>query len=173
MEAWQGKVHRGGWPDADMLPLGHIGIRAERGVDRASLLTHDEQYTLMSMWAIFRSPLMFGGDIPSSDAFTISLLTNTEVLAVNQRSDNGREVYREADTISWLADIPRSTAKYLTVSNIGDTEKDVHLPWKTFGLNAKSYSIRDLWMHKELGSRDAFSMPLKPHASVLLKVTEH
>jgi len=171
MRTWQGKVHRGGWPDADMLPLGHIGIRAERGVDRASLLTHDEQYTLMSMWAIFRSPLMLGGDIPSSDAFTISLLTNTEVLAVNQRSDNGREVYREADTISWIADIPGSTAKYLTVSNIGDTEEDVHLPWKTFGLNAKNLSVRDLWMHKELGSHDAFSMPLKAHASVLLKVT--
>ena len=74
-----------------MLPLGHIGIRAERGDDRSSLLTHDEQYTLMSMWSIFRSPLMFGGDIPSSDAFTIDILTNPEVLDVNQHSENGRE----------------------------------------------------------------------------------
>jgi alpha-galactosidase len=173
MKAWQGKVHAGGWPDADMLPLGHIAIRGERGDDRASLLTHDEQYTLMSMWAIFRSPLMFGGDIPSSDAFTMSLLTNREVLAVNQHSDNGREVYRADDTISWIADLPGSTAKYLTVSNIGDTEKEVHLPWKSLGLNAKTYSVRDLWMHKELGTADAFSMSLKPHASVLLKVKAH
>ena len=128
MKAWEGKSHPGAWPDADMLPLGHIGIRAERGNDRASLLTHDEQYTLMSMWAIFRSPLMLGGDIPSSDAFTIALLTNPEVLKVNQHSDNGRQVYREGDTIVWLADVPGSRSKYLTVSNAGDTEKDVIFP---------------------------------------------
>ena len=67
-----------------MLPLGHIGIRAERGVDRQSLLTRAEQITLMTLWAISRSPLMFGGDLPSSDSFTLQLLTNDEVLQVNQ-----------------------------------------------------------------------------------------
>ena len=121
MKDWQGKVHPGSWPDADMLPLGHIGIRAERGEDRASLLTHDEQYTLMSLWSIFRSPLMFGGDIPSSDSFTIELLTNPEVLTVNQRSENGRQSYREGGTVAWTADIPGSKSKYVDVSNIGDT----------------------------------------------------
>jgi alpha-galactosidase len=57
---WESYVGPGSWPDADMLPLGHIGLRAERGDDRASLFTHDEQYTLMTLWSIFRSPLMFG-----------------------------------------------------------------------------------------------------------------
>jgi alpha-galactosidase len=173
MKTWEGKSHPGGWPDADMLPLGHIGIRAERGDDRASLLTHDEQYTLMSMWAIFRSPLMFGGDIPSSDSFTIKLLTNREVLDVNQHSDSGREVYREGGTIAWRADSPNSTAKYLTVSNLGDTQKEVHLPWKALGLDEKSFAVRDLWAHQDLGVHDEFSTSLKPHASVLLKVTPH
>ena len=111
MKAWQGKVHTGGWPDADMLPLGHIGIRAERGDDRASLLTHDEQYTLMSMWSIFRSPLMFGGDLPSSDAFTVGILTNPDVLEVDQHSANGREVYRDGGTIAWIADVHGSASE--------------------------------------------------------------
>jgi alpha-galactosidase len=171
MKAWQGKVHAGGWPDADMLPLGHIGIRAERGDDRPSLLTHDEQYTLMSMWSIFRSPLMLGGDIPSSDAFTIGILTNPEVLQVNQHSSNGRESYREGDTIAWTADIPGSRSKYLTVSNVGDTQDAVHLPWESLGIHATKVSARDLWMHKELGTSDALALSLPPHASVLLKVT--
>ncbi len=171
MKTWQGKVHAGGWPDADMLPLGHIGIRAERGDDRSSLLTHDEQYTLMSMWAIFRSPLMFGGDIPSSDAFTIDILTNPEVLQVNQHSSNGRECYREGDTIAWIANIPGSRSKYLTVSNLGETEEAVHLPWKSVGIDATKASARDLWMHKELGSSDALTLSLPSHATVLLKVT--
>jgi len=172
MKAWQGKVHRGGWPDADMLPLGHIGIRAERGDDRASLLTHDEQHTLMSMWSIFRSPLMFGGDLPSSDAFTVDILTNPEVLDVDQHSANGREVYRDGDTVGWIADIPGSASKYLTVSNMSDTERAVHIPWRSVGINAKTVSIRDLWIHKELGRSDALVLPLRPHASVLLKVTQ-
>ncbi len=171
MKAWQGKVHTGGWPDADMLPLGHIGIRAERGDDRASLLTHDEQYTLMSMWSIFRSPLMFGGDLLSSDAFTVGILTNPEVLEVDQHSANGREVYRDGGTIAWIADVPGSASKYLTVSNISDTERTVRIPWKSVGINAKTVSLRDLWLHKDLGKSDALALTLRPHASVLLKVT--
>jgi len=71
-------VHRGGWPDADMLPPATL-VSAPAGNDRPSLLTHDEQYTLMSMWAT-PFPVMFGGDIGSSDAFTIDILTNPEVL---------------------------------------------------------------------------------------------
>ena len=171
MKNWEGKVHSGGWPDADMLPLGHIGIRAERGDDRASLLTHDEQYTLMSLWAIFRSPLMFGGDIGSSDAFTIDILTNPEVIQVNQHSANGREVYRKADIICWVADAPGSSSKYVSVSNVGDAEKGVHLNWDVLGIKASKASVRDLWTHKELGSSDAVAMSLRPHASILLKVT--
>jgi hypothetical protein len=171
MKVWQGKVHSGGWPDADMLPIGHIGIRAERGEDRASLLTHDEQYTLMSMWSIFRSPLMFGGDIPSSDAFAMEILTNPEVLEVNQHSENGRESYRDGAIIAWTADIPGSTSRYVTVSNLGDRESAVHPPWKSLGIDASKVSVRDLWMHKELGGSDAVDLSLRPHASVLLKVT--
>jgi alpha-galactosidase len=114
---------------------------------------------------------MFGGDIPSSDAFTMEILTNPEVLKVNQHSENGRESYRDVDTIAWTADIPGSTSKYVTVSNIGDTERAVHLLWKSVGINAKKVSVRDLWIHKELGSSDALALSLRPHASVLLKVT--
>jgi len=171
MKAWEGKSHPGGWPDADMLPLGHIGIRAERGNDRASLLTHDEQQTLMSMWSIFRSPLMFGGDIPSSDAFTIGLLTNPEVLQVNQESENGRQIYREGNVISWEADIPGSRSKYLTVSNLGETERTVALPWKSLALNPQGVSLRDLWTHRELGQGDSYHASLRPHATILLKLT--
>ena len=68
------------WPDCDMIPLGRISIRGERGEDRMTRLTKDEQYSLMTLFTIFRSPLMFGGDLPSNDAFTLSLLTNKSVL---------------------------------------------------------------------------------------------
>jgi alpha-galactosidase len=171
MKNWQGKVHPGSWPDADMLPLGHIGIRAERGDDRPSLLTHDEQYTLMSLWSIFRSPLMFGGDIASSDSFTIDILTNPEVLDVNQHSDNGRQSYREGTTVAWTADVPGSKSKYVAVFNIGDTAKDIDLPWASVGVTASKATVRDLWLHKDTRDVGSIHLSLRPHASILVKAT--
>jgi alpha-galactosidase len=167
---WQGKVHPGGWPDADMLPLGHIGIRAERGGDRASLLTHDEQITLMSLWSIFRSPLMFGGDLPTSDAFTIGLLTNQEVLDIDQKSSNGREAYRKLGVIAWTADTPDKGSKYVAVFNTGDSTKDVDLPWAALGLHPGKAQIRDVWEGKTLGAKERIQIPLRAHASILYKI---
>ena len=71
MSIWSGVGQPGAWPDADMLPLGRIGIRAERGESRMTRFTRDEQRTLMSLWSIAQSPLMFGGDLPGNDDFTL------------------------------------------------------------------------------------------------------
>ena len=168
--AWQGKVQPGGWPDADMLPLGHIAIRGERGDDRASLLTHDEQITLMSLWSIFRSPLMFGGDLPTSDAFTVGLLTNQEVLDVNQKSTNGKQSYREDGVIAWTADAPDGKSKYVAVFNTLDAPKSIKLPWGAVGISAQKAQVRDLWAGKSLGSLKEIDASLPAHASVLYKV---
>jgi hypothetical protein len=99
LERWAPYVAPGKWPDGDMLPLGHIGIRAERGKDRKSGFTKDEQYTVMTLFAIFRSPLMFGGNLPDNDEFTNSLITNKNVLYVNQHSINNKQLFRNNDLI--------------------------------------------------------------------------
>jgi hypothetical protein len=115
---WTPYRTEGHWPDNDMLPLGRLGIRGHVGSDRMSNLTHDEQTTMMSLWSITRSPLMFGGDLPSNDSFTLSLLTNPEVLAVNQHSSNNRQLYRAGDRVAWVADAPGG-GKYLALFNLG------------------------------------------------------
>ena len=102
---WSPYVKPGNWPDADMLPLGHIGIRAERGDPRMSLLTHDEQLTLMTLWSIARSPLMFGGHLPDNDEFTLELITNDEVLAVNQKASRSKELFTRDNQVAWVADM--------------------------------------------------------------------
>ena len=170
MQQWQGKVHGGSFPDADMLPLGHIGIRAERGNDRNSLLTHDEQYTLMSLWSIFRSPLMMGGDLPTSDDFTYALLTNPEVLAVNQHSDNGREVFRDANTIVWTADGSNADARYVGIFNVSDAPQRVSMPWKSIDIGWRNPTVRNLWSHQNMGRAASIQVDLRPHASVLYSV---
>ena len=172
MKQWQGKVHSNGFPDADMLPLGHIGIRAERGDDRKSLLTQDEQYTLISLWSIFRSPLMMGGDLPTSDLFTYGLLTNAEVLDVDQHSDNGHEAYRDTNIIVWTADDPKSGAKYVGVFNVGDAMQKIEMPWTKIGLSWEGPAVRDLWRHEDNGMMTSLKLSLRPHASVLYKVSK-
>ena len=110
----------GGWPDGDMLPLGHIGIRAERGDDRMTKFTKDEQFTLMTLWSIFRSPLLFGGDLASNDAFTLSLITNNDVLNVLKHSTNNHELFNQDDKIAWVADDPKTGDKFLALFNSAD-----------------------------------------------------
>jgi alpha-galactosidase len=119
---WAPHIQPGAFPDADMLPLGRLGIRAERGDDRRSRFTPDEQRTLLTLWSIFRSPLMFGGDLPSNDAATLALLTNPNVLAVNQHSTHNRQLFRRNNLIAWIADDPATGDKFLALFNAQDQE---------------------------------------------------
>jgi alpha-galactosidase len=170
--AWAPYVEPGHWPDADMLPLGHIGIRAEVGNDRKTRFTQDEQYTVMTLWSIFRSPLMFGGDLPSNDDFTLSLISNDEVLAVNRRSTGNRELFSRGDQIAWVADVPSSHDKYLALFNAADgVPSRIDVEWTAMGL-APHCKVRDLWQRKDLGTfRDDFSATVKAHGARLFRVS--
>ena len=171
MSVWAGAGRPGAWPDADMLPLGRIGIRAERGDDRMSRFTHDEQRTLMTLWSIAQSPLMFGGDLPSNDAWTLSLLTNDEVLSVDQHGDGGRPIAESGDSVIWAAGAGTG-AKYLAVFNVGDGKPiDVRVDWRALKLPAKC-RLRDLWEPKDLGIIEGgYRFNVAPHASGLYKLT--
>ncbi|WEV59188.1 glycoside hydrolase family 27 protein [Bifidobacterium sp. ESL0728] len=98
---WAPFQQSGHWADADMLPLGHIGLRAERGDNRDSLLTRDERRTLVALWAMGRSPLMVGGDLPTSTPETIALLANPALREVTAGSTNNHEVTRERIYAEW------------------------------------------------------------------------
>ncbi|MCW3787262.1 NPCBM/NEW2 domain-containing protein [Plebeiibacterium sediminum] len=121
-EKWYPYIAPGTWPDCDMLPLGRISIRGERGKERMSRLTKDEQYTLMTLWTIFRSPLMFGGDLPSNDDFTLSLLTNKEALHVLNKSTNNKLLVSEYNKRIWVADDTESDDKFVAFFGITDQQ---------------------------------------------------
>ena len=114
---WTPNRGAGHFPDADMLPLG--AIRQVRGAGGGgwTRFTPDEQRTMMSLWAIARSPLMMGGDMTKNDNWTLSLLTNSEVLGVNQNSSRNRQLFNREGEIAWIADVPNSRDKYLAVFN--------------------------------------------------------
>jgi hypothetical protein len=169
---WNPYVKPGNWPDGDMLPLGHIGIRAERGEPRMSLLTKDEQRTLMTLWSIARSPLMFGGHLPDNDDYTLSLISNDEVLAVNQKASASRELFTRGDQVAWVAEAPGSPAKYLAVFNTGDGgEEQIRVNWSELGLSGDC-AVRDLWAKKDTGRVAAGqSFRVAPHASAFYRIT--
>ncbi len=172
LEKWSPYVARGTWPDGDMLPFGHIGIRAERGSDRMSNFTRDEQYTLMTLFAIFRSPLMFGGDLPGNDDFTLSLITNKNVLEVNQHSINGKQLFRENDLIAWTADDPLTGDKYLALFNARDSSgsADISVKFKQLGLMG-THSVNDLWTGENLGNfKDSLVRTIGLHGAGLYRI---
>ena len=169
--AWIPQIGPNHWPDADMLPLGRISIRGFKEGERHSRLTNDEQITLMTLWSIFRSPLMLGGDLPTLDPFTLSLLTNDEVLAVDQKSAGNRELFVRGNQIAWMADVPGTADKYLAVFNIADNAPaEIAVSWKELGLGGKC-AVRDLWQKKNLGVFETrFAPTVKPHSAGLYRV---
>jgi alpha-galactosidase len=161
----------GYWADADMLPLGRIGIRAQHGPDRQSHLTMDEQVTLMTLWTICRSPLMYGGDLPSMDPWTFSLLTNPEVLAVNQASTNNREIFRDDNVIAWGADSLADQSHYLAVFNLGGEAATIEVPLSDVD-RPRRRMIRNLWTGQDQEScTHEFLVHLRPHAAGLYRLT--
>jgi len=106
----------GHWPDADMIPFGNI--RTWNQADHTSKFTKDEEYTLISLWSIAKSPLILGANLPKNDDFTLSLLTNDEVLAVDQFSTNNKQVFNQNNQAAWVADVPNSKDKYVALFNL-------------------------------------------------------
>lgn len=174
-----------GWPDGDMLPLGRIGIRAERGEPRNDQLTHDERVTLMTLWVMARSPLMIGGDLPSSDPATLALFTNADVLEIHRSSTGNREVFREGPLVLWAADGQDET-RYAAAFNLGETTLTVALDAANAGLPPHlDGEVRELWTSTRLHPRtvtaqsdaargvapgsSALDVILPPHGVALLR----
>ncbi|TWU34339.1 glycoside hydrolase family 27 protein [Novipirellula artificiosorum] len=168
--AWAPYVTAGHWPDADMLPLGRVGIRGEVGEPRFTNFTEAEQFTLMTLWCIFRSPLMFGGHLPESDPLSLRLISNPEVIAVNQQSLNNHQVARDDAHVVWIADDAATSDKYLALFNLTETDLDVEFEFSAENLSG-NHRVRDLWSGTDLGEHsDRFSMEIPSHGAGLYRL---
>jgi alpha-galactosidase len=176
-----------GWPDGDMLPLGRIGIRAERGEPRDSRLTPPEQVSLLTLRIIARSPLMVGGDLPTSSPATIALLANADVMAVLSDATGSREVRREGDLVLWAADGPGGI-RYAAAFHLGGEPVDLVVDAADVGFPARpAGGIRELWSGAEVAAEpvdvqgdaargvapgsSALRLRLAPHGAALLRFT--
>lgn len=169
-QGWYPYIAPGTWPDCDMLPLGHISIRGERGKDRMTRLTRDEQYSFMTFFTIFRSPLMYGGDLPTMDDFTLSLLTNEEVLRMHREGTDVRQLFQQDGQLAVTSRNSRTGEVYLALFNIADDKtQTVSVSVKDLGLKGRR-KVTDLWTGKPLGTMGKVSKKLAPHACALYKL---
>lgn len=171
-EKWYPHIRPGTWPDCDMIPLGKLAIRGERGEERMSLLTPDEQYSLMTFFSILRSPLMFGGDLPSNDALTLSLLTNEEVLRMHRESTDVRQLYQEDGKLAITSRNLRTGCVYLAFFNLNDNQETVlSVPMADLDLHGEC-DVTNMWSGEVVGHfHNEFGEKLKPHACKLYKFT--
>jgi hypothetical protein len=126
---------------------------------------------LMTLWVVFPSPLMVGGDLTAADAWELSLLTNPEVIAVDQHSSGNHPVINTDKAAAWLAQAGSGDGQYLAVFNLTESKAELRYEWKDLGLAEAAYKLRDLWEHKDLGPSGALRVTLPPHGSVLYRVS--
>ena len=181
---WYEHSKPGAWPDADMLPIGKlrvtgadewvaglIGVPFHEIKNEFSRLLPIEQYTVMNLWSIFRSPLMIGSWLPSNDEFSNSLLTNADLIELNQHSTGNKEVYRTNDLSIWTASHQTKPMKYLAVFNLGELPIDLSIDEEMAGMELKG-EILELWSKntQALQGDGRLHVSLRPHQSFVYSI---
>ncbi len=160
--AWAEFSGPGHWPDADMLPIGHLRFGEPTKFTRA------EQRTMMNLWAICRSPLMMGGDLTKLDDWTKGLLKNEKLIDVNQRGYRAKQVFRDDEIAVWRSESERGDAVYIGVFNLTDSNWKGGVDLSGVGL-APGAKGDDVWGDGivEYGDSGRIETTLESHSSQL------
>lgn len=168
-EIWSTHVRRGCWPDCDMLPLGRLALCSKEG-GRPTNFTKDEQKTLMTLWCIFRSPLMMGGELRLCDNWTLSLLTNPEVLHLETGCFGAEQLERTEKEAVWVS-TDRSGGKNLALFNLSEREIKISVSLESLGLTGKA-AVRDLWARKDIAPAEySVHATVSAHGAVLYRIS--
>ncbi len=173
--AWTGYAGPGRWPDADMMVLGQVG-GWEGGTPHWTRLTPWEQYSHVTLWAMLASPLLIGCDLDAIDDFTLSLLTNPEVLEVNQDAlgmMGVRNVFGPSKHQTVYVKRLEDGTLAVALFNISGEEKTVSFVPRDLGLLGVQ-TIRDLWRQKDMGKvqdKQRWEVKLPPHGCALYRLS--
>lgn len=169
-EEWQGVRGVGSYPDCDMLPIGRISkLCSYHGAqNRMSNFTHDEHYTLMTLWGIFGSPLMIGGNMPENDDFTLSLLNNAEYMNMHRTVKNSRMLRRNEENgkgyIIWGGENEES--RFVALFNTDEKPVTINTAEK---INISVDGSYDIWQKCTVSKND---ITVQPHGARLLKLNK-
>ena len=157
---WEPHAGPGGWNDLDSL---NVANGSKDG------LTNEEKMSYVSLWAIGASQFVIGNDLTKLDDFGVSLLTNDEIIGVNQSGVAGKRLYKKNGFQVFYQTLPDGSYNIALFNTSSSTQK-VSVQWEDIGIKG-SASVRDLWSHLDLGSiKKAFTAKLSAHASRMVHV---
>ena len=177
-EVWERQVSPGCWPDCDMLPIGSLRLNYKEFEEAHGREYHRnwtgftpaEQITMMSLWCIFRSPLIMGGEMRDNDEFTLSLLTNRDILQMHRQGENAHQVRRTEQSCVWKSHDSADGSTYVALFNLADTEAEVAASWDELELSGE-YIAKDLWKQEELGPVSGELLrTLPPHGAAVYRL---
>ena len=164
-ERWCTHTGAGNYPDADMLPIGPI--RQDYDKKEWTKFTENEQITMMTLWCIFRSPLMIGGEMTGFDDFTMSLITNRDILTMHRDARHSHQVFRKeidgVEHILWTAVSARG-GQYVAVFNAGEKESKIQIPLADLEIYDK-ISGKELWSGQEVQAEESLTVKLESHGA--------
>jgi hypothetical protein len=172
-EMWQDHVSPGCWPDCDMLPLGYIGKGFGR--ERYTNFTRDEQITMMTLWCMFKSPLMLGAELTKLDGWTEALITNSRVLRLVTDSHGARQVMRDDEQAVWVSGDNDGKGIYVAVFNLSGTERRIAVCADEAELadmdSFRGMKLEELWSGETiLNNADNLEATVPAHGARLFRI---
>jgi hypothetical protein len=164
-EKWSIHTGAGNWPDADMLPIGPI----LQDYDKNTLtkFTEDEQITMMTLWSIFRSPLMIGGEMTRFDEFTMSLLTNSDILKMHSDSRHSHQVWRRKingiEHVLWTS-VSANGGQYAAIFNVGEEDSEINISIRDLEIY-NIVNVKELWSGDEFQADGEIKVSLNAHGA--------
>jgi len=169
--AWAQFTKPGNWPDADMLPLGELRPVPGDGQPRTTRLTPTEQKSMLTLWAMARSPLILGANLTLLDDPTFKLLSNLDFVRIDQTATRSGQVMHDGDIVAWTADLPPDSPDgtiALALFNLGESQVVLDSSFEAYDLEAATYRIKDVWTGKTLNKvKSIQNLSLEPHACIL------
>ena len=175
MAKWAPLARAGAWPDADMLPFGYLGPTPGWGDPRQTQFTKDEQRSVMSLWAIGRSPLILGANLTKLDPFTRSLITNRAIIDVDQNSWESHALsglpagFEHAQVWEAQAGPRAKPVRYVAFFNQDNQPMQVSATWAELGFKGVHGTV-DLWSGAKMKTGSRISVSLPAHGSAIYKV---
>ncbi|HEX3023087.1 MAG TPA: glycoside hydrolase family 27 protein [Lachnospiraceae bacterium] len=169
-EIWQNQVAEGCYPDCDMLPIGYLGKGFN--YEHTTKFTKDEQITMMTLWCIFRSPLMLGAELTKLDQWTLDLITNKDVLRLLSKSANAKQLVRDNNHAIWYSQDIEDGSFYLAVFNLSEEDRDISVTADLLDRNDFiGLSFRELWSKDTIDSKDnKITVEITTHGAKLYKI---
>lgn len=162
-------IHAGNgcWPDADMLPIGPI--KQDYDPALSTEFTQDEQITMMSLWSIFRSPLIIGGEMTKFDDFTMGLITNEEILKMHRNARHSHPVWQRdidgTEHILWTA-VSSEGGQYAVIFNTGEQDSSIRIPLQDLEIYHPVHST-ELWSGQTSEVAETINVSLKKHGAAV------